>query len=91
MGRNDYSNIPLLLPDDQVKFVICDRDDYEWASFKLDEYQLPARVPMCLFSPSLGQLAGRELAEWILEDNLPVRMQLQLHKFFGTMSRDIKR
>ncbi len=80
MGRNDYSNIPLLLPDDQVKFVICDRDDYEWARFKLDEYQLSARVSDVLFSPSHGQLSGRELAEWVLEDNLPVRMQLQLHK-----------
>ena len=80
MGRNDYDNIPLLLPDDQVKFVICDRDDYEWARFKLDEYQLPARVSDVLFSPSHGQLSGRELAEWVLEDNLPVRMQLQLHK-----------
>ena len=80
MGRNDYDNIPLLLPDDQVKFVICDREDYEWARFKLDEYQLPGRVSDVLFSPSHGQLSGRELAEWILEDNLPVRLQLQLHK-----------
>ena len=80
MGRNDYGNIPLLLPDDQVKFVICDREDYEWARFKVDEYQLSTRVSDVLFSPSHGQLSGRELAEWVLEDNLPVRMQLQLHK-----------
>ncbi|MEP5567737.1 MAG: 7-carboxy-7-deazaguanine synthase QueE [Halioglobus sp.] len=80
MGRNDYDNIPLLMPDDQVKFVICDREDYEWARFKLDEYQLPGRVSDVLFSPSHGQLSGRDLAEWILEDNLPVRLQLQLHK-----------
>jgi len=80
MTRNDYGNIPLLTPRDQVKFVICDRADYEWARFKLDEYQLAQRVSDVLFSPSHGQLSGRELAEWILADNLPVRLQLQLHK-----------
>jgi 7-carboxy-7-deazaguanine synthase len=80
MARNDYSNIARLKPIDQVKFVICDREDYEWARFKLDEYQLPERVSDVLFSPSYGQLAGRELADWILADRLPVRMQLQLHK-----------
>lgn len=78
--RNDYSNIPHLTPIDQVKFVICDRADYDWARFKLDEYRLPERVSDVLFSPSHGQLHGRELAEWILADNLPVRLQLQLHK-----------
>ncbi|AQA19989.1 7-carboxy-7-deazaguanine synthase QueE [Halioglobus japonicus] len=80
MSRNDYANIPLLKPHDQVKFVICDRADYEWMRFKLEEYQLATRVAEVLLSPSHGQLSGRELAEWILEDNLPVRMQLQLHK-----------
>lgn len=80
MARNDYENIPLLTPRDQVKFVICDRADYEWARFKLDQYQLADRVSDVLFSPSHGQLSGRELAEWILADNLPVRLQLQLHK-----------
>jgi len=80
MARNDYSNIPLLTPRDQVKFVICDRADYDWARFKLDQYQLASRVSDVLFSPSHGQLSGRELAEWILADKLPVRLQLQLHK-----------
>ncbi len=80
MQRNDYSNIPLLRAHDQVKFVICDRADYEWARFKLDEYRLCERVTDVLFSPSFGQQQGRQLAEWILADNLPVRMQLQLHK-----------
>ncbi len=80
MARNDYSNIPLLTPRDQVKFVICDRADYDWACFKLDQYQLASRVSDVLFSPSHGQLSGRELAEWILADKLPVRLQLQLHK-----------
>ncbi|TXS96803.1 7-carboxy-7-deazaguanine synthase QueE [Parahaliea maris] len=79
--RNDYGNIAHLNPRDQVKFVICDRGDYEWARFKLDEYQLAGRVSDVLFSPSHGALPGRQLAEWILEDNLPVRMQLQLHKY----------
>lgn len=80
MGRNDYDNMALLQAQDQVKFVICDREDYEWARFKLDEYQLVSRVSDVLFSPSHGQLSGRQLAEWVLADNLPVRMQLQLHK-----------
>ncbi|MFN2329007.1 MAG: 7-carboxy-7-deazaguanine synthase QueE [Chromatocurvus sp.] len=78
--RNDYRNIACLVPSDQVKFVICDRTDYEWARFKLDEYSLADRVDDVLLSPSHGQLAPRELAEWILSDNLPVRLQLQLHK-----------
>ena len=80
VARNDYDNVPLLTARDQVKFVVCDRADYEWARFKLDEYQLAQRVSDVLFSPSHGQLSGRELAEWILADNLPVRLQLQLHK-----------
>ncbi len=78
--RNDYGNIPLLTPCDQVKFVICDRADYEWARFKLDEHDLAGKVSDVLFSPSHGQVEARELAEWILADNLPVRLQLQLHK-----------
>jgi 7-carboxy-7-deazaguanine synthase len=78
--RNDYANIARLRTHDQGKFVICDRADYEWARFKLDEYRLAERASDVLFSPSHGQVGGRELAEWILADNLPVRMQLQLHK-----------
>jgi 7-carboxy-7-deazaguanine synthase len=80
MQRNDYNNIALLRAHDQVKFVICDRADYEWARFKVDEYRLHERVADVLFSPSFGQVEGRQLAEWILSDNLLVRMQLQLHK-----------
>jgi len=80
MARNDYSNLALLQPSDQVKFVICDRADYEWARFKLDEYALADKVSDLLFSPSFGQQDATELAEWILADNLPVRLQLQLHK-----------
>ncbi|MEP5763459.1 MAG: 7-carboxy-7-deazaguanine synthase QueE [Halieaceae bacterium] len=80
MERNDYANIQQLLPHDQVKFVLCDRADYDWARFKIDELALPGRVADLLFSPSFGQLDATELADWILADRLPVRLQLQLHK-----------
>jgi len=80
MARNDYGNIEHLTRQDQVKFVICDRADYDWARFKLDEYRLAERAGDVLFSPSHGQQDARELAEWILADRLPVRLQLQLHK-----------
>ncbi len=78
--RNLYDNLALLQSTDQIKFVICDRQDYEWARLKLDELSLTERVDEILFSPSHGSLQGKELAEWILEDRLPVRFQLQLHK-----------
>ncbi len=81
LERNDYSNVALLTAGDQVKFVICDRADYEWARGLISDYSLAERVSDVLLSPSHGQLEGRELAEWILADNLPVRMQLQLHKY----------
>ena len=79
-GRNLYENIGYLTSADQVKFVICDRKDYEWTRFKIDEYKLTERVDEVLLSPSFGQLNPRDLAEWILEDRLQVRLQLQLHK-----------
>lgn len=81
VSRNLYENVERLKPIDQVKFVICDRQDYEWAKFKLAEYDLPARVAAVLFSASHEQLESRRLADWILNDNLPVRLQLQLHKY----------
>ncbi len=77
--RNRWENLAHLKPKDQIKFVICDRGDYEWARFKLSEHQLHERGEV-LFSPSFEQLPGADLAAWILEDRLPVRMQLQLHK-----------
>lgn len=80
MSRNDYSNVALLLPHDQVKFVICDRQDYEWARLQLEQLGLSGRVSEILFSPSFGRQNATELAEWILRDRLPVRFQLQLHK-----------
>jgi 7-carboxy-7-deazaguanine synthase len=78
-SRNLLSNLPLLGARDQVKFVLCDRADYEWAKGMLDEHALVARCEV-LFSPSYDQLPARELAEWILADRLPVRFQMQLHK-----------
>lgn len=78
--KNLYTNIPLLKPKDQVKFVICDRGDYDWARFQLDQLQLSSKVGDVLFSPSFEQLAPKQLAEWILDDRLPVRFQMQLHK-----------
>ncbi|HEY9033931.1 MAG TPA: 7-carboxy-7-deazaguanine synthase QueE [Pseudomonadales bacterium] len=78
--RNLYENIAHLKADDQVKFVIADRQDYQWACFKLDEYRLAEKVQELLFSPSHRQLSATELADWILVDRLPVRLQLQLHK-----------
>lgn len=80
-SRNLESNIGRLRPHDQVKFVLCDRRDYEWARAKLDQYALRGRVSDILFSPSHEELDNRQLADWILQDRLPVRMQLQLHKF----------
>ncbi|APQ11089.1 7-carboxy-7-deazaguanine synthase [Pseudomonas oryzihabitans] len=80
MGRNLYANMAYLTPNDQVKFVICSREDYDWAVSKLIEYRLEQRAGEVLFSPSHGQVVPRELAEWIVADNLPVRFQLQLHK-----------
>jgi 7-carboxy-7-deazaguanine synthase len=79
MHRNLLSNVPLLTARDQVKFVVCDRADYEWARAMLAEHALASRCEV-LFSPSFGQVGARELAEWILADRLPVRFQMQLHK-----------
>jgi len=79
--RNLEDNIRCLKPQDEVKFVICDRGDYDWARARMEQYDLPHRVREVLFSPSHGALPARELADWIVADSLPVRMQLQLHKF----------
>jgi 7-carboxy-7-deazaguanine synthase len=78
--RNRYENISLLKAKDQVKFVICNRDDYDWSRAKLQQYDLNDRVGEVLFSPSWQELPPAELADWILKDRLPVRMQMQLHK-----------
>ncbi len=77
--KNYYENIQHLLPQDQVKFVICDRVDYEWAKDIMQQYQLAERCDV-LFSPSAEQQSPGELADWILADRLPIRFQIQLHK-----------
>lgn len=78
--RNRYDNIALLRKHDQIKFVIGTEADYQWARFKLDEYRLTDRVDEILFSPSFHELTPTQLADWIVRDRLPVRLQLQLHK-----------
>ena len=78
--RNLYTNIPLLLPHDQVKFVICDRQDYEWTKDMIREHGLAERCQL-LLSPSHERQAAGELADWIIADRLPVRLQIQLHKY----------
>ena len=79
MARNRMENLPLLTARDQVKFVICSREDYEWAKAQVAEHGLAERT-MVLFSPSKGEITARELADWIVADRLPVRFQMQLHK-----------
>lgn len=74
-------NMDLLNSGDQAKFVLADRRDYEWAREIVGRYQLHKRAGQVLFSPVFGQLNYEQLAGWILEDRLPVRMQLQMHKF----------
>lgn len=78
-SQNLYDNIPHLKSNDQIKFVICSRNDYEWSKQMIASLDIPAKVDL-LFSPSWGQVKPEELAEWILQDQLPVRMQVQLHK-----------
>jgi 7-carboxy-7-deazaguanine synthase len=78
-ARNRWSNLDALGAHDQVKFVLADRADYDWARATIAEHALERRCDL-LFSPVHGKLAPRDLAEWILADRLPVRMQVQLHK-----------
>ena len=80
-ARNLDANLPLLAQKDQVKFVICDRRDYEWSKAQILQGGLQERVGEILFSPSHEQLPAAQLADWILEDALPVRLQIQLHKY----------
>jgi 7-carboxy-7-deazaguanine synthase len=77
--NNLWDNLQHIKTKDEIKFVLCDRADYEWAKQKLVELNLVSRCAV-LFSPSYHQLPAVELAQWVLEDQLPVRMQLQMHK-----------
>ena len=78
-SKNLWSNIAALSPKDEVKFVLVDRADYEWAKQILNQYDLTKKCPV-LFSPVYKTLPPDQLAAWVLEDRLPVRMQVQLHK-----------
>ena len=79
-GRNLWSNLRHLSPRDEVKFVISDRADYEWTRAVIAEHALERRVNAVLLSPVFGRMDAASLAAWILEDGLPARLQLQMHK-----------
>ena len=78
--RNRYDDLALLRPEEQIKFVICDRADYEWSREQVASAEARRSAARCCSRPSAEQLPARELADWILADRLPVRFQLQLHK-----------
>lgn len=78
--RNLWENIGHLTQHDQIKFVICDKADFEWAAFKVSELDLCTKVGDVLFSPSFGQVQPADLAAWVIASGLPIRFQLQLHK-----------
>jgi Organic radical activating enzymes len=80
-ARNRFENIPHLAKRDEVKFVLGSREDYEWARTQIREHRLAERVNAVLLSPVFGKIDPRNIVEWMLEDKLPVRFQLQLHKF----------
>ena len=80
-GKVHWANLDRLRPTDEVKFVIADRADYEFARDVVAKHDLPSNAAAVLFSPVHGVMNARELAEWILADRLPVRLQLQAHKY----------
>jgi 7-carboxy-7-deazaguanine synthase len=80
-GKNDWTNLERLAPHDEVKFVVQDRADYEFARDVIARHHLPARAAAVLISPVHGVLDPKTLSEWILADRLPARLQLQLHKY----------
>lgn len=77
--KNRWENLPLLTQHDEIKFVLCDENDYQWAKQIVQQHQLAEKCTV-LFSPAHDELNATQLAEWILHDHLPVRMQLQMHK-----------
>jgi len=79
VARNRWENLPLLTAHDQIKFVICSRDDYDWARGIVEQHRLHERCDV-LFSPSKSEISARDLADWIVQDRLPVKFQMQLHK-----------
>src|SRR3954469_5457882 len=80
-ARNDWENLARLAPHDEVKFVVADRADYEYARDVIARHGLAARAAAILLSPVHGVLDSKTLSEWMLADHLPARLQLQLHKF----------
>ncbi|ROL58677.1 radical SAM protein [Bacteroidetes/Chlorobi group bacterium MS-B_bin-24] len=87
---NNYRNLEALEQKDEIKFVILDRNDYEWAKAKIKEYDLNKKVGTILFSPVWGKLEPKYLSEWILKDALPVRLNLQIHKYiWGPETRGV--
>ena len=79
--KNDWSNLAELTPSDEVKFVIADRADYDFARDVVEREQLDGKVAAVLFSPVHGELDPKQLAEWVIADRLSVRVQLQVHKY----------
>ncbi|MBX7257762.1 MAG: radical SAM protein [Candidatus Hydrogenedentes bacterium] len=79
--KNDWTNVARLSSRDEVKFVIASRNDYEWSRDVVRAHDLPSRCKQVLFSPVFGSVDPKDIVEWILEDRLDVRFQLQLHKF----------
>jgi 7-carboxy-7-deazaguanine synthase len=86
-ARNLFSNIEQLTQRDEVKFVIGSREDYEWSREQVERQALVQRCRAVLFSPIFGRIDPREIVEWILADRLPVRFQLQMHKFIWTPTK----
>ena len=86
-GKTDLANFDLIKPTDEIKFVICGREDYEWAKEILSRYGLTEKARI-LFSAAIGMLAPSDLARWIIDDRLDVRLNVQIHKFiFGPDER----
>ena len=86
-GKTDLANFDLIKPTDEIKFVICGREDYEWAKETLSRYGLTEKARI-LFSAAIGMLAPSDLARWIIDDRLDVRLNVQIHKFiFGPDER----
>jgi len=80
MKRNEYKNLQLATASDEIKFVIGNREDYDWSKEIIEHYHLTEKLTV-LFSPVFDELSLQQLAEWILADKLNVRFQVQLHKF----------
>lgn len=81
VNKNLWDNVPLLGSKDEIKFVVCDQSDYQWVRMSIDRFALLKTGAEILLSPAQGTLQPDRLASWVLEDKLPVRMQIQLHKY----------